>query len=80
MFLIKFVGIETLVIESEVFIGLKGWSRSRARGEGGRGGSSSSLEMERTASGSGILGSGIRVPLLSSGCEIIGHASGCFGG
>ena len=82
MFLIKFAGIETLVIESEVFRGLRGWSRSRPRGEGGsyRPGGSGGFEVERTASGRGFLGNSICVPLLSSGCEIISHASGCFGG
>jgi hypothetical protein len=78
MFLIKFVGIEPLVIETDVYLGLWGWSRSRGCSYGL--GSSSGLEMEGTAGGGGFLGSGICVPLLSSGCEIIGHASGRFGG
>jgi hypothetical protein len=56
----------------------------QAWGEGGSygAGSSSGLEMERTASSGGLLGSGICVPLIliSSGCEIIGHTSGRFGG
>jgi hypothetical protein len=73
MFLIKFVGIETLVIESEVFLGLRGWSRSRPRGEGSSygPGSSSGLEIERTTSSGGFLGSGICVPFLGGGCVLL---------
>jgi hypothetical protein len=81
MFLIEFVGIEPLVIETKVFLGLWGRSRSRLWGEGGSCGSGSScgLEMERTAGSGSFFGSGICVPLLSSGCEITSHASGRFG-
>ena len=80
MLLLKFIGIETLVIETKAFLGR---SRSRPWEEGssnyglcGSSSLSSGLEMERTASSGSLLGNSTCVPFLSSGCEVVCHASG----